>query len=173
MYSRRYRCEHFFAIIIIGNYCIAYFSCLFIKVSKGKVENTGTDLTKADNFFYTSSRAYTHEFIIKKAIICPIWIFWQMHLMLQDKTRVNYKLYHKQVIQLCIFFNNAVNAFSTFADFKSHSQRLIIRQPSFLNALTVFVSLAMLEFILFSHHSVLVLGTTKYLQSLCPCQKQP
>src|ERR1035437_3789086 len=54
-----------------------------------------------------------------------------------------------------------------------HSHKLIIFQPSFFSALAAFASLAMLPFIFLSHHSVLVLGTTKYLQFLCPCQKQP
>ena len=71
------------------------------------------------------------------------------------------------------FFNKEERAFSIFADFKWHSQRWIIRQPCFFKAFMAFISLAMLEFILLSHQSVLVLGTTKYLQFLCPCQKQP
>ena len=66
-----------------------------------------------------------------------------------------------------IFFNNPVNVLFTLRGLRLHSHKLIIFQPSFFNALAAFTSLAMLPFILFSHHSVLVLGTTKYLQSLC------
>ena len=40
-------------------------------------------------------------------------------------------------------------------------------------AFAVFARSVMLPFVLFSHHSVLVLGTTKYLQFVCPWQKQP
>jgi hypothetical protein len=74
------------------------------------------------------------------------------------------------IIKCLISFDNV---FLIFAGLRLHSHRLIIFQPSFFNAVTAFASLAILPFILFSHHSVLVLGTTKYLQFLCPCQKQP
>src|SRR5205085_11974828 len=71
------------------------------------------------------------------------------------------------------FLRSFESVLSIFKDFKSHSQRLIIFQPSLFKAFATFLSLLMLEFILFSHQSVLVLGTTKYLQPSCPCQKQP
>ena len=41
----------------------------------------------------------------------------------------------------------------------NHPQRVIIFQPSFFYAVMALLSLAMLRFILFSHQSVLVLGT--------------
>jgi hypothetical protein len=80
---------------------------------------------------------------------------------------------HIEINNQEIFFNKEKSVFSAFADFKLHSQTVIIFQPSFLNAFTAFISLALLVFILFSHQVVLVFGTTKYLQLLCPCQKQP
>lgn len=81
-----------------------------------------------------------------------------------------YQIGSKLFFTLFAIFNKAI---STFAGFRLHSQMVIIFQPSFFNAFKALVSLAMLPFILLSHQSVLVLGTTKYLQSLCPCQKQP
>src|SRR6266487_1552113 len=71
------------------------------------------------------------------------------------------------------FFRREESVFSKVVGLNSHSQRIIILQPSFCKACKAFASLALLEFILVSHHSVLVLGTTKYLQFPCPCQKQP
>src|ERR1035437_2429234 len=72
-----------------------------------------------------------------------------------------------------IFFKSFCNVFSPLTPFKLHSHKLIIFQPSFFSALAAFASLAMLPFILFNHQLVLVFGTTKYLQFVCPCQKHP
>ncbi len=71
------------------------------------------------------------------------------------------------------FFSSAASVDSRREGFNLHSHMVMIFHPSFFNALTALASLALLVLILFSHHSVLVLGTTKYRQFLCPCQKQP
>ena len=51
--------------------------------------------------------------------------------------------------------------FLLYQGLRWHSHRLIIFHPSFFNAVTAFISLAMVPFVLFSHHSVLVFGLNK------------
>lgn len=57
--------------------------------------------------------------------------------------------------------------------FNSHSHITIEFQPESVNCSNILLSLFIVSSILFFHHSVLVLGITKYLHPLCPCQKQP
>ena len=71
------------------------------------------------------------------------------------------------------FCKSLVNVFFHLAGFKAHSHTLMIFHPSFFNAFKDLASLAMLVLILLSHHSVLVLGTTKVFAVVVTCQKQP
>jgi hypothetical protein len=90
-----------------------------------------------------------------------LYFNWYCNLRPEDKTTRLYKLYHKVVNQEGSFFNKEKRVLSTFPGFRSHSHKWIIFQPSFFKASTAFVSLAMLEFILSSHHSVLFFGYYK------------
>ena len=62
---------------------------------------------------------------------------------------------------------------STFLGFNSQVQIVITRQPKVWSSVSACKSRVWVFVIFCRHHSVLVLGSTKYLQPLCPCQKQP
>jgi len=54
-----------------------------------------------------------------------------------------------------------------------HSQITITLHPKVDNEISANLSLYDVPFIFSNHHSSRVFGNTKYLQSSCPCQKQP
>src|SRR5690606_4133494 len=60
-----------------------------------------------------------------------------------------------------------------FSGFNSHSQMTIEFHPLSFKSFIALMSLFIVSSILSCHHCVLVLGNTKYLHPLCPCQKQP
>ncbi len=69
--------------------------------------------------------------------------------------------------------NMCCSVVSLLSFFSSHPKTLITFHPKAMSAVLFFSSLALFFKIFSVHHSVLVLGITKYLQPSCPCQKQP
>lgn len=72
-----------------------------------------------------------------------------------------------------IFCFRRLNVSSILFFFSSHSHTVITFQPACLSKVLFRISLSLFPLIFSVQNSVLVLGITKYLQSWCPCQKQP
>lgn len=73
------RRQYFSTVVIVCYNRIAYLTRLFIKITKRKIKNMCTDPAKANYFSNLSSRTFTGEFIIKKAIIGSIRVVRQLH----------------------------------------------------------------------------------------------
>lgn len=128
------------------NVCNLLASCSTIRQVKGWsfINNLSSGLENSHLYFIELISLFKKQFSALSS---------NVHLLLSHHAELSKTIQER-------FLRRVFNVFSTAAGFKSHSQRVIIFQPSFSNPAMALSSLAILRFILFSHQSVLVLGIT-------------
>ena len=96
-------------------------------------------------------------------------------LILQNNYALHLSLWWQSKNQIFCLSNTNNNSSNVFvlSFLISHSQTIITYHPDSSNSFIFCLSRIIVLFIFWSHHSVLVFGTTKYLHFECPCQKHP